>query len=68
MLPTRSYTVDGMTCGHCRKAVIEQVLQVEGVRGADVDLDSRRLTVAGESFQDSAVQAAVDEAGYTLVS
>jgi copper chaperone len=68
MLPTRSYTVDGMTCGHCRKAVIEQVLQVEGVRGADVDLDSKQLTVAGESFADDAIQAAVDEAGYTLVS
>jgi copper chaperone len=68
MLPTRSYTVDGMTCGHCRASVIEQVLQVEGVKGADVDLDSRQLTVAGESFEDSAIQAAVDEAGYTLVS
>jgi copper chaperone CopZ len=68
MLPTRSYTVDGMTCGHCRKAVIEQVLQVQGVKGADVDLDNRQLTVAGESFEDSAIQAAVDEAGYTLVS
>jgi copper chaperone len=68
MLPTRSYTVDGMTCGHCRKAVIEQVLQVQGVKGADVDLDSRQLTVAGESFEDGAIQAAVDEAGYTLVS
>jgi len=68
MLPTRSYTVDGMTCGHCRKSVIDQVLQVQGVKGADVDLDSRQLTVAGESFDDSAIQAAVDEAGYTLVS
>jgi copper chaperone len=68
MLPTRSYTVDGMTCGHCSASVIEQVLQVEGVKGADVDLDSRQLTVAGESFEDRAIQAAVDEAGYTLVS
>jgi copper chaperone len=68
MLPTRNYTVDGMTCGHCRKSVIEHVLQVEGVKGVDVDLDARQLTVAGESFEDSAIQAAVDEAGYTLVS
>jgi len=68
MLPTRNYTVDGMTCGHCSASVIEQVLQVDGVKGADVDLDNRRLTVAGEAFDDSAIQAAVDEAGYTLVS
>jgi len=68
MLPTRSYTVDGMTCGHCSKTVIEHVLQVAGVKGADVDLDSRQLKVAGESFEDGAIRTAVDEAGYTLVS
>ncbi|MGH2900497.1 MAG: heavy-metal-associated domain-containing protein [Solirubrobacteraceae bacterium] len=68
MPPPRSYTVDGMTCGHCRAAVIEQVLRVDGVKGVDVDLDSRQLTVAGEQFEDSAIQAAVDEAGYTLVT
>lgn len=68
MLPTRNYTVEGMTCGHCRKSVIEEVLQVEGVKGVDVDLDSGRVTVAGESFEDRAIATAIDEAGYTLVS
>ena len=68
MLPIRTYTVDGMTCGHCRKSVIEEVLQVAGVKGADVDLETKKLTVAGESFDDGAIRAAVDEAGYTLVS
>jgi copper chaperone CopZ len=65
-LPKRTYTVTGMTCGHCRNAVMQEVLQVPGVRAVDVDLDSRQLTVAGEDFDDSAVAAAVDEAGYAL--
>jgi copper chaperone len=68
MLPTRNYTVEGMTCGHCSKSVIEEVLQVDGVKGVDVDLDSGRVTVAGESFEDTAIAKAIDEAGYTLVS
>ena len=68
MLPTRDYTVEGMTCGHCRKSVIEEVLQVDGVKGVDVDLDSGKVTVAGETFQDDAVANAIDEAGYTLVA
>lgn len=68
MLPTRNYTVEGMTCGHCSKSVIQEVLQVDGVKGVDVDLDSGRVTVAGESFEDTAVAKAIDEAGYTLVS
>jgi copper chaperone len=68
MLPTRNYTVEGMTCGHCRTSVIEEVLQVQGVKGVDVDLDTGRVTVAGESFADDAIAQAIDEAGYTLVS
>ena len=68
MLPTRNYTVEGMTCGHCRASVIEEVLQVDGVKGVDVDLDSGRVTVAGERFEAGAIAKAIDEAGYTLVS
>jgi copper chaperone CopZ len=67
-LPKRTYTVTGMTCGHCRTAVMQEVLQVPGVRAVDVDLDSKQLTVAGEEFDDKAVAAAVDEAGYALQS
>ncbi|MDX6690849.1 MAG: copper chaperone [Solirubrobacteraceae bacterium] len=67
-LPKRTYTVEGMTCGHCRTSVMEEVLAVSGVRAVDVDLESGRLTVAGEDFDDVAVREAVDEAGYTLVA
>ena len=65
-LPKRTYTVTGMTCGHCKQAVMTEVLQVPGVRAVDVDLDAKLLTVAGETFDDSAIKAAVDEAGYAL--
>jgi copper chaperone CopZ len=67
-LPKRTYTVEGMTCGHCSKSVMEEVLTVSGVRAVDVDLDTGQLTVAGENFDDGAVREAVDEAGYTLVA
>ncbi len=67
-LPKRTYTVEGMTCGHCRDAVMQEVLQVPGVRGAEVDLDAKQLVVAGEAFDDAAIRAAVDEAGYALAS
>jgi copper chaperone CopZ len=67
-LPKRTYTVDGMTCGHCRAAVIQEVLQVPGVRAVDVDLETKQLTVAGDTFAAEAIHAAVDEAGYALTS
>ena len=61
----RTFTVTGMTCGHCTKAVTAEVLQVAGVRAVDVDLDSGTLTVRGDA-DDDAIRKAVDEAGYAV--
>jgi copper chaperone len=61
----RTFTVSGMTCGHCRSSVVNEVLQVPGVRAVDVDLDSGVLTVRGEA-DDAAIRKAVDEAGYAV--
>ena len=64
----RTYTVAGMTCEHCVMSVREEVGEISGVRDVDVDLDSGRLTVAGEGFTDEQVAAAVTEAGYEVVA
>ena len=64
---TSSYTVVGMTCGHCVSAVTEEVGQVPGETGVEVDLASGRLTVTSDTtVDDDTVRAAVDEAGYAL--
>lgn len=62
---TREYIVEGMTCEHCVRSVTEEVSEVAGVTGVDVELASGRLTVAG-SPSDEAVRSAVAEAGYAL--
>ncbi len=66
-MSTTSYTVVGMTCGHCVSAVTEEVSQVSGVTAVDVDLASGGLTVTSDTpVEDSAVRAAVEEAGYQV--
>ena len=66
-MTTATYTVTGMTCGHCVSAVTEEVSAVPGITGVDVDLAAGRLTVTSDSpVDDDAVRAAVDEAGYEL--
>jgi copper chaperone CopZ len=64
----REYTVVGMTCGHCRAAVAEEVGAVPGVRSVEVDLASGAMSVSGEGLDDAAVAAAVAEAGYEVRS
>jgi copper chaperone CopZ len=58
-----------MTCGHCVASVTEEVGALDGVTGVDVDLASGRVTVtSSRPLPVAEVQAAVDEAGYQLVS
>ena len=59
-----TYTVSGMTCGHCKAAVEGEIRQVEGVEDVIVDLDTKRVVVRGAQLDDSALRAAIDEAGY----
>ncbi len=61
-----TYTVAGMTCGHCVAAVTREVAAVPGVEDVEVTLESGALVVRGDVAED-AVRAAVDEAGYALV-
>jgi copper chaperone CopZ len=66
-MTTETYTVTGMTCGHCASAVTEELTRLDGVRDVRVDLASGRVDVDSEQpLADDAVRAAVDEAGYQL--
>ena len=66
-MSTATYTGVGMTCGHCVNAVTEEVSRVPGVTAVDVDLASGGLTVASQApVEETAVRAAVEEAGYEV--
>ncbi|MFX1759118.1 heavy-metal-associated domain-containing protein [Rhodococcus sp. As11] len=67
MSETSTYTVTGMTCGHCVASVTEEVQEIPGVENVEVDLATGAVTVtSAESLDDAAVAAAVEEAGYSL--
>ena len=64
---TQTWTVNGMTCGHCVGAVTEEVQAISGVEKVEVDLASGSLTVTSAApLAEADVAAAVDEAGYEL--
>ena len=66
-MSTATYTVVGMTCGHCVSSVTEEVSQVAGVTGVEVDLASGAVTVTSEAPVDEGdIRAAVEEAGYEV--
>lgn len=67
MSTTATYTVTGMTCGHCVASVTEEVSEVAGVSAVDVDLASGQMTVTSDAAVDTdAIRTAVEDAGYQL--
>jgi copper chaperone CopZ len=63
--------ITGMTCGHCIASVMNEIEAIDGVESVDVLLNKggvSRVTVTSAYVLDqTAVSAAVDEAGYELV-
>lgn len=64
--------VSGMTCSHCVSSVTEELSAVESVDSVSVDLvagGASRVTIHSATPVDSEmVKAAIEEAGYTVVS
>ncbi|GAB2644337.1 copper ion binding protein [Nocardia goodfellowii] len=66
-MATSTYTVKGMTCGHCVSAVKSEIGKIDGVTSVDVDLATGAVRVdSAAPVTDSEITAAVDEAGYEV--
>ena len=64
---TITYSVPGIHCGHCKRAVEEEVAAVDGVESVEADLETKVVTVRGGGLDGDAVRAAIEEAGYQAV-
>lgn len=66
ILYTKTFTVDGMHCDHCKNRVEEVVNDMEGIAGK-VDLKKGELTVSyAEKVNDERIIARIEKAGYTV--
>ena len=66
-MTSSTYTVTGMTCGHCVASVTEELKAIPGVDDVAVDLSTGKVEVnSAVPLDPAAVRGAVEEAGYTL--
>lgn len=68
-MATSNLTVSGMTCNHCVQSVQSEIGKLDGVTSVEVDLASGQVTIqSNDTLDPSALAAAVDEAGYEVVT
>ena len=71
-MTTTTYSVTGMTCGHCTSAVTEELTKLAGVTEVTIDLNAGGTSAvhvtSDTALDEAAVREAVDEAGYELAA
>ena len=63
----KTLLVEGMSCGHCEKAVKNALGELEGVKNVSVDLGNKKVEVEGDNLVDSKIKEAIEDAGYDVV-
>ncbi len=60
--------IEGMSCGHCVKAVADALNSLPGVSNVQVSLEHGQADFdAGEDLDMAAVKKAVENAGYKVI-
>lgn len=67
MTDTITYSVPGMSSGHCSAAITAEVSAVPGVQRVDVELETKLVQISGDDLDHAALVAAIGEAGYEAV-
>lgn len=61
------FTVEGMTCGHCEKAVIKAVLSLDAQAKVVIDRTQNKVQVDSEKPREALVNAIAEE-GYRVAA
>ena len=64
MSTTHTFSVPGISCDHCKRAIETEVSGVATVESVDVDVAAKLVTVVGGD--DAAIRTAIDDAGYDI--
>ncbi len=59
-----TFSVPGMSCEHCLRAVSTELEQVAGVASVEVDLETKLVVVHGAGLDDARLRTAIEDAGY----
>ncbi len=68
MMTTRELKIEGMSCQHCVMSVKKELSKLAGLEVEDVQIGSARIKVDETKVKNSDIAAAVEEAGYRLVT
>ncbi len=68
-MTTELYRVPEVSCGHCVKAITDELTKISGVSNVNVDLEAKTVTVTHDgSVTDAQLREGIAEAGYDIAA
>lgn len=67
-MKSQELKIEGMSCGHCVMSVRKELSQLVGMAVEDVQIGKAKVTYDESKLTEDAIAAAIDAAGYRLVS
>jgi len=64
----QTFTVTGMTCGHCEASVKRALLQLDPGAHVQIDRNQSRVEINGSTQPREALAAAIREEGYEVAA
>lgn len=58
------FTVEGMTCNHCKSSVEKNLAKLDKIEFVEVDLANKAVKITGENIDNSVIESAVNDLGY----
>ncbi|HKL42419.1 MAG TPA: cation transporter [Clostridia bacterium] len=59
--------VEGMMCGHCKKAVTNALMKEDNIDSVVVDLENSEVTIEGNDLNKEKMSSIISETGYKVV-
>lgn len=63
----KTILIEGMSCGHCVKAVEDALKELDNISKVNVDLANNKAEIEGENLEEGILKETIDEAGYKVI-
>lgn len=59
--------VEGMMCGHCKKAVTDALMKADNISNVEINLDNGEVKIEGDNLDKKVISEIISSAGYKVV-
>lgn len=65
---SKKIIIEGMSCMHCVNHVKNALIEIDGVKDAEVNLKEKYALAYGDNISNDEIKGEIEDAGYEVIS